>query len=120
MSLRKDLYKIDIDTDISLLVFHKDIISVGFGPAISLYINDVEFFKFDCFGPEKGHYHILDGDRIFFSEKSVIDQIARSITDLNDIIKKYYIDTELLTNKLSEAQRKMVEYETTYYEKSRR
>ena len=42
--MRKDIY---IQDNLYFLVFHKTLIK-GFGSAVSLYINDYEFLKFDC------------------------------------------------------------------------
>ena len=55
MSLRKGVYKLDVQENLYLLVFHK-VLDIGCGTAVSLYINNHEFLKFDCFGDKKGHF----------------------------------------------------------------
>ena len=51
--IRKDICKIDIQDNLYFLVFHKTL-TRGFGSSVSLYINNYEFLKFDCFGENKG------------------------------------------------------------------
>ena len=86
--IRKDLYKVDIQDNFYFVVFHKKV-KKGFGSAVSLYVNDYEFLKFDCIGEKRGHYHIY-GDNmnveILFNEKTCEEQINRTcalITDIN-------------------------------------
>ena len=57
--IRKDIYKVDIQDNLYFLVFHKTF-NGDYGSAVSLYVNDYEFLKFDCLGENKGHYHIMD------------------------------------------------------------
>ena len=45
MTQRRYLYKIEIQQNLYLLVFHVKL-NIGVGPSISLYINDFEFLKF--------------------------------------------------------------------------
>jgi hypothetical protein len=66
-----------------MLVFHKNL-PIEFGPAVSLYVKNIEFLKFDCFG-NGGHYYIMNGknnDRIWFDEKTVEDQILKASEQL--------------------------------------
>jgi len=46
--IRKDLYIINVQKGLYLLVFHKTF-NGGIGPALSVYINNYEYLKFDCF-----------------------------------------------------------------------
>jgi hypothetical protein len=115
------------------LVFHKTY-NGGFGPAVSLYLNEHEFLKFDCFGIEKGHYHIYDGktnDTIFFAEKTCREQIDKTAYELSNNIEFYLkksnnvniqnfkINIEVLLSKMNEMKNKMLEYENTFYSDSR-
>jgi hypothetical protein len=127
--IRKDLYKIDVQDGLYLLVFHKKF-NGGFGPALSVYINNYEFLKFDCFGIDKGHYHIFDNiknDTIYFTEKKCEDQIDRTFNELSNNINVYLmksdridiqnfnINFEELLDKLNIAREKMLEYENKFY-----
>ena len=127
--IRKDLYKIDIQENLYLLVFHK-VHNGGFGPAVSLYINNFEFLKFDCFGETKGHYHIYDrvkNDTIYFTEQTSKEQINRTANELiNNIqfylqkscdvnIKNFNVDMDSLTKQIGHVKNKMIEYEDKYY-----
>jgi hypothetical protein len=57
---------------------------VGTGPAVILKAFGQEILKFDCFGKEKGHYHIAPNYefRIYFVEETVSEQIQRTIKEL--------------------------------------
>lgn len=133
MSLRKDLYKIEIDSNVYLLVFHK-MLPIGFGSALSLYINNWEFLKFDCFGKEKGHFHIYSGSKnktIYFVETTCEEQIEKSIYEISTNLKTYLtnvnnskiknvsINYEKIKYCLQEAKNKMLEYENNFYAKLR-
>jgi len=127
--IRKDILKIDIQDNLYVLVFHK-ILSSGFGTAVSLYIHEHEFLKFDCFGENKGHYHIYDSvtnNTIYFDEKTCIEQINRSCYELaNNIniylnkssrnnIREFTIDMPKFTAVIEDIRSKMIEYENTFY-----
>ena len=133
MSLRKDVYKLDVQEILYLLVFHK-VLDIGCGTAVSLYVNNHEFLKFDCFGDKKGHFHIYDGvnnDTIYFDEKTCKEQINRSVYELienittylhlssNNEIKNFQIDMKVFKDKLEIVKNKMIEYEDLYYSSSR-
>ena len=133
MSVRKDLYKIDVQENLYLLVFHK-VLDIGYGTALSVCIHNHEFLKFDCFGDAKGHFHIYDGVRnntIYFDEKTCKEQINRSCNELNnniysylhlsnnDKIKNFQVDINSLKDKIEIAKSKMIEYEDLYYSSSR-
>lgn len=87
--LRKDVVTYVIQPHLEFDIYWKDTGDVGIGPTVAVYIYEKEVLRFDCFGPDKGHYHIFteyeDGsknDRIFWRESSRIDQISRTIWDL--------------------------------------
>ncbi len=125
--VRKDLYKINLHDNSYLLVFHKTY-NEGFGPAFSLYIGNKEFMKFDCYGENKGHYHIYNKNSqlIYFNEKTCEEQIDKSIDELlNNVntyiklssdkkIKNFNINIEILKSKTDELKNKMLEYEKFY------
>ena len=127
--IRKDIYKIDIQDGLYFLVFHKTF-NGGFGSAVSLYINEYEYLKFDCFGEDKGHYHIYDNitnETIYFTEKTCDEQITRTSYELiNNIgfylnksniegIKNFKISFKDFINKIEEVKNKMLEYEYNFY-----
>ena len=133
MSLRKDVYKLDVQENLYLLVFHKSL-DIGYGTAVSVYVHNHEFLKFDCLGDKKGHYHIYDGvrnDTIYFDETTCKEQIQRARDELsnnidsylvlssNAEIKNFKVDVNTLRNKLEIVQNKMIEYEDLYYSSSR-
>lgn len=126
--IRKDIYKIDVQDDLYLLVFHKTY-NGGFGAAVSLYIYEHEFLKFDCFGENKGHYHIYDktNDTIYFTEKTSEEQISCSCYELTNNIFNYLkkssktnivnftIDMVKFVNCVEVVKTKMLEYERKFY-----
>ena len=126
--MRKDIYKIDIQDNLYFLIFHKTL-TKGFGSAVSLYINNFEFLKFDCFGENKGHYHINNGKtnkEIFFIEKTCEDQINYTCDLIKNInvflnksnrndIKNFKIDMNIFVNKIDDIKNKMLEYEYKFY-----
>jgi hypothetical protein len=127
--IRKDIYKVDIQDNLYFLVFHKTF-NGGYGSAVSLYVNDYEFLKFDCFGENKGHYHIYDKKKneiIYFTEKTSNEQINRTsyelINNINEFLKKstrkdiqkFTIDMDKFLNKINDITNKMLEYEYTFY-----
>ncbi len=132
MSIRKNEYKIEIQDNLYLLVFHKSL-HTGSGVAVSLYIHNYEYLKFDCFG-QGGHYHIYDGiknETIYFTEPTCQEQINRASSELttnldmylaqsNQIqIRSFQIDLNLFQTQIEQMKDKMIEYENTYYAKSR-
>jgi len=128
MQVRKDEYKIKIDKNIYFNVFHKKL-DIGFGPAVSLYIHNIEFLKFDCFGKNLGHYHIFNGinnERIYFSEITVEEQINKILFELTNNINTFLLSSNnkkikslILPNdfnlKIIAIKNKMLEYENNYY-----
>jgi len=93
--LRKDVTNLKIQDDVYFQVYWKEL-AIGKGPAVILYIYNKEILKFDCFGKEKGHYHVdfykLNGskeDRIFFIENRASEQIERTVFELNTNLNYY-------------------------------
>ena len=125
---RNDIYKVTVQDNLYFLVFHKNL-PVGFGSAVSLYINNFEFLKFDCFGENKGHYHIYDSklnETIYFTEKTPQEQINRTcelISNINlfliksnkNYIKNFKIDMNIFLNKIDLIKNKMLEFELNFY-----
>jgi hypothetical protein len=72
-----------IQDDVFFQVYWKSL-HVGTGPAVILKAFGQEILKFDCFGKEKGHYHIAPNYefRIYFVEETVSEQIKRTIKEL--------------------------------------
>ena len=114
--IRKNTYKIDITDNFYLLVFHKRL-TIGSGVALSVYINNIEYLKYDCFG-KGGHHHIYDiiEKTIYFKDLERINQINKSIDDIitninnyivsskNQKIKNFQFDIRLLLQKLNHAK----------------
>jgi len=125
---RNDIYKVTVQDNLYFLVFHKNL-PIGFGSAVSLYINDFEFLKFDCFGENKGHYHIYDNklnETIYFTEKTPQEQINRTcelISNINlfliksnkNYIKNFKIDMNIFLNKIDLIKNKLLEFELNFY-----
>ena len=90
-SVRKDVLRYEIQPGASLEVFWK-VLTIGRGPAVSLYVHGEEVLKIDCFGEGKGHYHVnarqwsrdLPGivQRIYLPEPTVEAQIERAVFEL--------------------------------------
>lgn len=82
--VRRDLKEIPICEDLSFLVYWK-VLKIGKGPAVVLKAFDDEILKFDCFGQHDGHYHIAPNYnfRIYFFEKTVSEQIQRTLDELS-------------------------------------
>ena len=125
---RNDIYKVTVQDNLYFLVFHKNL-PIGFGSAVSLYINEFEFLKFDCFGENKGHYHIYDNklnETIYFTEKTPQEQINRTcelISNINlfliksnkNYIKNFKIDMNIFLNKIDLIKNKLLEFELNFY-----
>ena len=125
---RNDIYKVTIQDNLYFLVFHKNL-PIGFGSALSLYINNFEFLKFDCFGENKGHYHIYNNkinEPIYFTEKTPEEQINKTFELINNInlflnksncinIQNFKIDMDTFLNNLDHIKNKMLEYERNFY-----
>lgn len=129
MALRKDVVKIDIQENAYVLVYHK-FLDIGSGSSIGLYLYNKEYLKFDCFGKNKGHYHVnnkKNDDRIYFTEQTAKEQIEKTINELttninsylvmssNIKIKEFVFDYNLLKSKLTEAKQILMGYEDKFY-----
>jgi hypothetical protein len=126
--IRKDIYKVNVQKNLYFLVFHKNV-EKGFGSSVSIYINNYEFLKFDCFGENKGHYHIYDNKTnpvIYFTEKTSEEQINQTCELINNIneflnksnrinIQNCKIDMNKFISKINIIKNKMLEYEHTFY-----
>lgn len=87
---RMDLSEIPICDNLSFLVYWK-ILYIGKGPAVVLKAFDKEILKFDCFGEMDGHYHIAPdyNSRIYFTEKTALEQIERTVSELRINGRRY-------------------------------
>jgi hypothetical protein len=84
-----DVELIPVQPDSYLAVYFKRY-GRSTGPGVSLYVRDSEILRFDCFGPDRGHYHSLPclapypgRTRIKFNEISVEAQINRSVEEIS-------------------------------------
>lgn len=129
--VRKDVVDIDVQPNVRLVVFWKDL-TIGKGPAVSLVIHEQEVMKFDCFGPEKGHFHVefhcpstTRENRIYFFENTTNRQIERSIFEIKkysqyyiqrhpcERIRKTQFSNKALQKACDEAQTQMLHYSNT-------
>lgn len=92
---RKDVAVFAVQPELELVVFWK-VLPIGKGPALSLYACGEEVLKFDCFGPDKGHYHIslstpvrTAEDRLYFYEQSASEQIERALFEVKNNLHYY-------------------------------
>jgi hypothetical protein len=96
---RNDTECFKVDDKVKFKVFWKNI-AIGVGPAVCLFIYNKEVLKFDCFGPNKGHFHITTvhpwklnnkrrETRIFMMEQDIAAQIERSIFELDKNLHYY-------------------------------
>jgi hypothetical protein len=93
--LRRDRVRLEVQEGVCLDVFWKSL-DRGRGPAAALFVHGDEVLRFDCFGPERGHYHAVDGSRrganrrrVYFEEATVEDQIERSLSELRQNLAGY-------------------------------
>lgn len=100
-TLRKDVYNIYI-TDIASLSVYWKVLEIGKGPAVIFKVYDTELLKFDCFGKDKGHYHLSPdyGRRVFFKESSALEQINRTSLELKNNLHRFLgmQDSEIINN----------------------
>jgi hypothetical protein len=75
-----------------LVAFWKNLDN-GIGPGFSLYVYDQEVLRYDCFGGEAGHYHVmgLSGGAIVAPLENISRkrQVEQSIADLPSASLKY-------------------------------
>lgn len=91
--LRKDVSNIKVQDDVYLQVYWK-VLEIGKGPAVVLFVFGEEILKFDCFGKDRGHYHVNGekvsyGNKIFFEECNSSEQIDKTILELGNNLKLY-------------------------------
>ena len=88
--IRRDLERIQIVPNLALLVYWKEL-KIGKGPAAVLEAFGSEIMKFDCFGKDKGHFHVKPhyDFRIFFVEETIEEQILRSRKEILTNFKRY-------------------------------
>lgn len=120
---RRDLQKIEIQANLYFLVYWKEL-SIGKGPAVTLNAFDKEILKFDCFGKEKGHFHIYPYEqlRIFFTEDNARSQCDRTFNEItcngaryikqfpNRAIKELDVDHEKLEEAAMKARKIMISF----------
>ena len=129
MTVRKDVLKIEIQENAYMLVYHKNL-DIGFGPALGLYLYDIEYLKFDFFGEEKGHYHIFNKKRdvrIYFKERTVLEQINKVAHELTNNIQTYLegsknkkilefqFENDVFRSKILAAVEILLDYENKHY-----
>ena len=125
MSIRKDVVKLPLQENAYFLVYHKHL-DIGFGPTVLLCVFGKEILKFDCFGKDKGHYHNLNGDRIFFEESTVEEQITKSMQIVTENAdkwipnkQKFSLDTHALLSTIPLIVQQMLQYEVQFYKSMR-
>ncbi len=120
---RKATQALPVQENAQLIVYWKKE-KIGTGPSVSLEICGREVVRYDCFGDGLGHYHIFPFDdlRIYFDEKTVHEQIKRSLSSirsnhphyLRNHHSKKVRDVELkpdnLEKSLAEAKKLMIKY----------
>ena len=125
---RRDLLRITVQQGLVIDVFWKSL-TIGKGPALSLFVCGDEFAKFDCFGPGNGHCHLalftpagVRQHRIQFGERTVAGQIGRTIFEIDKnlgyyleraaspAIRKFELQREKLLAALPKAETRMREF----------
>ncbi len=84
----EDVELIPIQPDSYLAVYFKRY-GTNAGPGVSLYVFENEILRFDCFGGDRGHYHLLpclsalpSNERIDFSTDSIETQIDQALIEI--------------------------------------
>jgi hypothetical protein len=93
--MRQDVAWIPVQPDVDLKVYWK-ILSIGKGPAVSLYAFGFQILRFDCFGATDGHFHLFLGwpsptseDRIWLPEPNATAQVERTMFELEKNVIYY-------------------------------
>ncbi|MEM9922570.1 MAG: hypothetical protein AAF915_02245 [Cyanobacteria bacterium P01_D01_bin.50] len=93
--IRKDSIKFNIDDHVYLEVYWK-IYGIGKGPALIVNALGEEVLKFDCYGPGKGHYHVIVTELqpncrsiLHLPEQTVELQIERAIFEIKNNLNWY-------------------------------
>lgn len=124
---RRDVASIPVQPEVELRVCWKQL-EIGHGPAASLFVLGDEVLRFDCFGAGRGHYHaeLVQPERatgrIYFPERSVEEQIERSLFELTRNlayylqrnprrdVRRFCVDPAALEQACAEARRRMLAY----------
>ena len=84
-----------VQQDVVFEVFWKDQ-PLGQGPAASVFCHGQERLRFDCFGTEKGHYHVAywcppgsGENRLYFRERTREQQIERTVFEIQTNLDYY-------------------------------
>ncbi len=95
--MRRDVEWIRVQPDVNLKVYWK-VLPIGKGPAVSLYAFEFQILRFDCFGANDGHFHLLLGwpspaseDRIWLPEPNATAQVERTMFELTKNVT-YYLE----------------------------
>jgi hypothetical protein len=125
---RHDLLRIAVQDGLVIDVFWKSL-PIGKGPALSVFVCGDEFARFDCFGSDRGHFHLalftpasVGQHRLKFAERTATDQIGRVVFEIdknlayyleraaNPAIRKFDLHRENLLAALPNAESKMREF----------
>jgi hypothetical protein len=125
---RRDLQRIKVQDGLVIDVFWKSL-PIGRGPALSVFVCGDEFARFDCFGPDRGHFHLalftpasVRQYRLEFAERTAAEQIGRTIFEIdsnlayyleraaNPAIRKFDVNRENLLAALPNAESRMREF----------
>lgn len=128
-SVRKDVKTISVANGIEMDVYYKNVEAIGSGPAISIYLDEREVLKFDCFGGGAGHYHVSQRnnlnrftDRFQLPNGSRRDHLNRCLFELQQNITGFFqlsdieqaseknIDVAKLHNALQLTERHLSKY----------
>ena len=133
---RKNVVRYEIQDGVWLEVYWK-VLEIGRGPGVSFYAFGEEVLRFDCFGENRGHFHVnlkqpskIDGaqNRLYFYEKSVENQINRTAFELaqnllyylqrnrHSKIRNLRLDTEKLKTVILKTSDQMLRYSSTISE----
>ena len=96
-SRQQDLSVFEIQEGVELRVYWAVRVS-GKGPVMDVSVLDERILRFDCFGEGLGHYHMNLGkafatkhNRLFFRERSIEEQIDRSLFEVRTNLP-YYLE----------------------------
>jgi hypothetical protein len=94
---RRDVQRISVQDGLVIDVCWKSE-PIGKGPALSVFVCGDEFARFDCFGPDRGHFHLalfapasVREQRLKFAERTATDQISRTIFEIDRNLA-YYLE----------------------------
>jgi GT2 family glycosyltransferase len=97
---RSGTASVRVSGDVRVDVYRREI-SEGRGPAASVFAGGREVLRLECFGDGKGHWHPApertprwETGRVFFEERTVDGQIARTLRLLQDKLDALGIEPE--------------------------